>query len=136
MFRPVTKFMTTREIKNPTPVPTRSCARCGTRFGASGREYSCPACRKPPVAVPEPAKHAQLSFREQQIVALIRQAKTNKEIAYDLCLTEGTVKEYLHRIFKKLAVTNRTELALRSPREVLLLNSGSGRERRCLEPTG
>jgi DNA-binding NarL/FixJ family response regulator len=69
-------------------------------------------------------------------VALIRQAKTNKEIAYDLCLTEGTVKEYLHRIFRKLAVTNRTELALRSPREALLLNSRPGRKQRCFGPTG
>jgi|SRR5580692_10855943 DNA-binding NarL/FixJ family response regulator len=99
--------------------PTRSCARCGTRFPAYGREYSCSACRKPAGVVPEPVRQAQLSFREQQIVALIRQAKTNKEIAYDLCLAEGTVKEYLYRIFRKLAVTNRTELALRPPREVL-----------------
>jgi DNA-binding NarL/FixJ family response regulator len=106
--------------------PTRSCARCGTRFPAYGREYSCSACRKPAGVVPEPARQAQLSFREQQIVALIRQAKTNKEIAYDLCLAEGTVKEYLYRIFRKLAVTNRTELALRPPREVLPSDSGFG----------
>jgi DNA-binding NarL/FixJ family response regulator len=56
-----------------------------------------------------------LSFREKQVVALIRQAKANKEIAYELCLSEGTVKEYLNRIFKKLQVRNRTELALREP---------------------
>jgi DNA-binding CsgD family transcriptional regulator len=46
-------------------------------------------------------------------VILVRQAKANKEIAYELCLTEGTVKEYLNRIFKKLQVRNRTELAVR-----------------------
>jgi len=121
---------------SPEP-PTRSCARCGGHFRASGREYSCPACRKPNVAVPESAQHAELSFREQQIVALIRQAKTNKEIAYDLCLAEGTVKEYLYRIFRKLAVSNRTELALRSPREIIPLDSRSvsGRDR-YFEPTG
>jgi DNA-binding NarL/FixJ family response regulator len=112
----------------PSPPPTRSCARCGNRFRAFGREYSCPACRRPAVAVPEPARHAELSFREQQIVALIRQAKTNKEIAYELCLAEGTVKEYLYRIFRKLAVTNRTELAMRSPREVLPLNTRTGQD--------
>jgi DNA-binding NarL/FixJ family response regulator len=61
-------------------------------------------------------------------VALIRQAKTNKEIAYELCLAEGTVKEYLYRIFRKLAVTNRTELAMRSPREVLPLNTRAGQD--------
>jgi len=45
-------------------------------------------------------------------VDLVRQAKQNKEIAYRLHLSEGTVKEYLNRIFKKLAVSNRTELAV------------------------
>jgi len=114
------------------PAPTRSCARCGDRFRAYGREYSCPACRRPAVAVPESARHAELSFREQQIVALIRQAKTNKEIAYELCLAEGTVKEYLYRIFRKLAVTNRTELALRTPREVLPLNARTAEGPHCL----
>ncbi len=55
----------------------------------------------------------QLSFRERQIVDLVREAKANKEIAAELCLTEGTIKEYLHNIFRKLGVKNRTELALR-----------------------
>jgi DNA-binding NarL/FixJ family response regulator len=45
-------------------------------------------------------------------VDLVRQAKPNKEIAYQLHLSEGTVKEYLNRIFKKLRVSNRTELAV------------------------
>lgn len=128
--------MTKPNIAILPTAPTRSCARCGERFRAFGREYSCPACRKPAVAIPESARHAELSFREQQIVALIRQAKTNKEIAYELCLAEGTVKEYLYRIFRKLAVTNRTELALRSTREVVTLNARSAPEQRCFEPTG
>jgi DNA-binding NarL/FixJ family response regulator len=53
-----------------------------------------------------------LGFRERQIVELIQKAKLNKEIAYELHLTEGTIKEYLNRIFRKLSVTNRTELAI------------------------
>jgi DNA-binding NarL/FixJ family response regulator len=67
-------------------------------------------------------------------VALIRQAKTNKEIAFELCLVEGTVKEYLHRIFRKLAVTNRTELAVRSLHDVL--TSHPAQEQPCFERTG
>ena len=43
---------------------------------------------------------------------MVSKAKLNKEIAYELHLTEGTVKEYLNRIFQKLGTTNRTELAL------------------------
>jgi DNA-binding NarL/FixJ family response regulator len=54
----------------------------------------------------------KLSSRETQVVALVQQAKSNKEIAYELCLTVGTVKEYLYHIFRKVGVSNRTELAL------------------------
>jgi hypothetical protein len=52
-------------------------------------------------------------------VALLREAKTNKEIAGALLLTEGTVKEYLWHIFRKLGVKNRTELALRPDSELI-----------------
>jgi len=90
----------------------RSCARCGNRFSTFGREYICPLCRKPKAAERRRADRTQLSNRERQIVDLVCLAKTNKEIAFDLCLSEGTVKEYLHHIFRKLNVTNRTELAL------------------------
>lgn len=58
-----------------------------------------------------------LSPRERQILQLLQSAKSNKEIAHELSLTVGTVKEYLHRIFHKLHVTNRTELALYAVQE-------------------
>jgi DNA-binding NarL/FixJ family response regulator len=54
----------------------------------------------------------ELTFREHQIVDLVAQGKTNKEVAFHLLLTEGTIKEYLNRIFKKAGVSNRTELAI------------------------
>jgi DNA-binding NarL/FixJ family response regulator len=60
----------------------------------------------------EPVPPRELSFRERQIVELIQQAKANKEIAFELSLTEGTIKEYLYHIFRKLGVRNRTDLAL------------------------
>ena len=83
----------------------RSCCRCGKEFQSQSRELVCPACRKPKI-------NRQLSFREKQIVDLVRQAKANKEIAFELHLSEGTVKEYLNRIFRKLEVKSRTELAI------------------------
>ena len=58
------------------------------------------------------------SHREQQAVALIRDAKSNKQIACELHLGEGTVKEYLYRIL--LHVSSRTEPALRLYCEGLL----------------
>ena len=38
----------------------------------------------------------------------------NREIAEQLGVTEGTVKAYVHAIFEKLGVNNRTELAIRA----------------------
>ena len=89
----------------------KTCSRCGRSFGALGREYACLYCKK--ATADKAASCApKLSFREKQIVYLIQQAKSNKEIAFELCLTVGTVKEYIFRIFRKLGVANRTELAL------------------------
>ena len=53
-----------------------------------------------------------MTLREKQIVELVAQARLNKEIAFELHLAEGTIKEYLNRIFRKLDVKNRTELAV------------------------
>ena len=92
-------------------IPThRNCSRCGRDFGSVGREYVCPACRKARHSERIPSR--ELSFRQRQIVQLVQQAKANKEIAFELSLTEGTVKEYLYHIFRKLGVRNRTDLAL------------------------
>ena len=92
-------------------IPTlRNCPRCGTDFRSDGTERICHACRRPEGEC-RPIR-PDLSFREKQVVDLVRQAKPNKEIAYQLHLSEGTVKEYLNRIFKKLRVSNRTELAV------------------------
>jgi two-component system, NarL family, nitrate/nitrite response regulator NarL len=53
-----------------------------------------------------------LTPRERQIVSLLAQGLKNKEIAYSLTLSEGTVKVYLSRIFQKVGVTDRLELVL------------------------
>ena len=106
--------MLTESTQRPSNVLTaRTCSRCGRGFGALAREYTCPHC-KAVASGTEPARPAgpHLSSREKQIVHLIQQAKSNKEIAYMLCLTVGTVKEYLYHIFRKPGVSNRTELAL------------------------
>ena len=105
-------------MPHPNVVTPRTCSRCGRGFGTLGRENTCPQCRVVPGGLPTGRPPiVRLSGREKQIVGLVQQAKTNKEIAYILCLTVGTVKEYLYHIFRKLGVTNRTELALWRGRE-------------------
>jgi two-component system nitrate/nitrite response regulator NarP len=53
-----------------------------------------------------------LTERERAIAALVAQGLRNKEVAAKIKMTEGTVKVYLHRIYEKLGVGSRTELAL------------------------
>jgi len=88
----------------------KTCPRCGQTFETSGGVYLCQSCKQPKIT-PRACDKA-LTFREKQIIHMVYEAKLNKEIAYDLHLSEGTIKEYLHRIFRKLGVRNRTDLAL------------------------
>ena len=55
-----------------------------------------------------------LSPRETELVKLVRQGMRNRDIAEQLGITEGTVKGYLHSVFEKTGVANRTELAIRA----------------------
>ena len=59
---------------------------------------------------------APLTDREREIVELVSQGLSNKEIGRELELSPGTVKIHLHRMYQKLAVQNRTALAVRSAR--------------------
>jgi DNA-binding NarL/FixJ family response regulator len=53
-----------------------------------------------------------LSRRERQLLSLLAQGLKNKEIAHAMTLTEGTVKVYLSRVFRKVGCSDRFELAL------------------------
>jgi DNA-binding NarL/FixJ family response regulator len=63
-----------------------------------------------------------LTRREQDVLDQLRQGKSNKLIARELDISEGTVKLHLQRIMRKLHVNNRTQAALlaRDPREPLI----------------
>ena len=60
-------------------------------------------------SLPEP-----LSTRELEILRLLANGSTNKEIAAQLVLAEGTVKNHVTNILTKLDVTDRTRAALRA----------------------
>jgi len=59
-----------------------------------------------------PPLHANLTKREADILRLIAEGHSNKEIAQALSLTEGTVKGYVSAMFDKLGVADRTQAAL------------------------
>ena len=49
-----------------------------------------------------------LTNREQEVLVLASQGKSNRAIAKDLVLTEATVKSHMAHVFSKLNVKNRT----------------------------
>nr|MBI2905776.1 response regulator transcription factor [Chloroflexota bacterium] len=58
-----------------------------------------------------PSDSDLLSEREQAVLALVAEGKSNAQIAQALGLSENTVKFHLRNLFSKLGVTNRTAAA-------------------------
>ena len=55
---------------------------------------------------------ASLPPRQREVVAHIADGKSNREIADAMCLSEGTVKNYVTNILEVMGVTDRTKLAV------------------------
>jgi len=89
------------------------------RFVRSGGTFVPPSIildrRSPfqeePPSIDTTSPFDDLTPREREVVDLLRHAKSNKIIAYDLNLSESTVKVIVHRILNKLNAANRTEVA-------------------------
>jgi DNA-binding CsgD family transcriptional regulator len=75
----------------------RELRRLGTRVSSAGRRA---------------ARTGELTERENQIASLVGTGRTNKEVALELFLSEKTVEGALTRVYAKLGVRSRTELAL------------------------
>jgi DNA-binding NarL/FixJ family response regulator len=59
----------------------------------------------------ESAITAALTNREHQVMRLVSEGLSNKEIGRRLNLCDGTIKVHLHHIYEKLEISNRTALA-------------------------
>ena len=70
------------------------------------------AYRSQATSMVNPRSQPRLNQKEMLIIAGITQGKRNKEIAYQLGTTEQVVKNYLRKIYDKLGVSDRLELAL------------------------
>lgn len=73
---------------------------CGLLFQCLEHEAMC---------LPSASMHQRLGMtrREQQLIPLIAQGLTNKEIANHFCLSEQTVKNHLYRMKHKVGADNR-----------------------------
>ncbi|MCW1383594.1 LuxR C-terminal-related transcriptional regulator [Novosphingobium sp. KCTC 2891] len=71
-----------------------------------------------PCASGRPGAEASLSRRESQIAALICEGKQNKQVAYQLAISEFTVENHLRRMYRKLGIHSRAALVAQLSRQV------------------
>jgi DNA-binding NarL/FixJ family response regulator len=62
--------------------------------------------------LPARAVASPLTSAENRVLALVTQAKTNKEIARDLGISPATVKRHLENVLDKLGLRNRVQAAV------------------------
>ena len=75
------------------------------RTASSGNRYLSPNVA---TKLAERITEDYLTVREQEVMQLMSDGKTNKQIADELGLTEGTVKTHVTNILEKLKVTSRS----------------------------
>src|SRR5205823_10404522 len=80
------------------------------RNNVSGLVQALQSAVSPPIE--DPVKKLGLTAREMEMVSAIVDGFTNKEMAQKFAISEQTVKHHLSRIFDKVGVSNRLELAL------------------------
>lgn len=66
----------------------------------------------PPALIDTEQGPSLLTKREEELVELVAQGLTNRDISQQLKLSEHTVRNYMFRIFNKVGTSNRLELAL------------------------
>lgn len=97
-------------LKMSDPALLLDCLDCVR----AGEEWIDPHLNADAARAEGSRERALLSPREAELVTLVRQGMRNRDIAEKLGITEGTVKVYLHSVFEKTGVANRTELAIRA----------------------
>ena len=79
---------------------------------------------KSDLAIHEPSNDVEtLSDREREVLSLIGNGATNREIAEKLIISEHTVKSHLRSILNKLHLRNRQQAAVYAEREGLIVNA-------------
>lgn len=73
-----------------------------------------------------PAEDSVLTRRESEILELVADGLSNKEIANELSITEGTVKNHVHNALEKLHLSNRVQAAAYAVRKGLTTPGTAG----------
>ena len=81
--------------------------------------------RSKPAETISPKRSNFLTKREEDVVQLVADGRTNRDISQQLNLSENTIRNYLFRIFNKVGTSNRLELALYSVNRSSILKKKS-----------
>ena len=93
-------------------------------LGGLAREDSLREKAKAPSGSPPESLKSTLSSQETEVLRLIAQGKTNRQIAQELLISLSSVKTYVQRIIKKLGVSDRTQASVRAVEMGLLAEGG------------
>ncbi|MFC4032360.1 response regulator [Streptomyces polygonati] len=90
--------------------------------GISRRDHGQVVISAAPSVLPAPAESdSQLSPREHEILVLVADAMSNRQIAGKLGITEGTVKRHMRNIFGKLGAVSRIDAVNKAVADALIV---------------
>ncbi len=92
------------------------------------------AYRAQAASLTNPRTQPRLSDKELAIIACITRGMRNKEIAYQIGTTEQVVKNYLRKVYDKLGVSDRLELALYCLHHQILKQETAAAEMAYMDP--
>jgi DNA-binding NarL/FixJ family response regulator len=92
------------------------------------------AYRAQAASLTNPRTQPRLSDKELAIIACITRGMRNKEIAYQIGTTEQVVKNYLRKVYDKLGVSDRLELALYCLHHQILKQETAAAEMAFVDP--
>ena len=112
----------------------RKIAAGETRIDNQSISWVIDAYRAQASSLTNPRQQPRLSEKELSIIACITRGMRNKEIAYQIGTTEQVIKNYLRKIYDKLGVSDRLELALYCLHHQILKNETEAAEVPFVDP--
>jgi DNA-binding NarL/FixJ family response regulator len=110
----------------PTLSTDLSSALAAIRFVVNGGTYApLDNLLKPKTKSANVIHPSKLTDRQLEVLLKLREGKANKVIAYELGLTESTVKVHVRNIMRRFRATNRTQAVYRSNMSAEMIGSVS-----------